>query len=154
MPLILLVWKKQRKNIVKINKFDKVICRKLGEAIIEAMKKIEDEYGVHFERKGGSFSETNYTLKLEASVVSQDGIVLSREAEEFKRYCQLYNLETEDLGRTFKDTTGTEWKVVGLSSRSNKYPIMAKRIADGKNFKLGQRMVQQGLGRKISSFDE
>ena len=135
---------------MKIDKFDRVICKRLGEAMLEAVKKIEGEYGVKFERKGGSFSDTNYTMKIEASVVSKDGIVLSKEAGEFKRYCSMYNLEAEDLGKTFTDSTGTEWKIKGLSSRSNKYPIIAEKIGTGKDFKLGERMVQKGLGRKVA----
>lgn len=135
---------------MKISKFDRPICRKLGEAMLEAIKKIEEEYGVHIERKSGSFTETSYTAKFEASVVAKDGTALTREAESFKTYCSMYNLEAEDLGRTFKDTTGTEWQVTGINARSRKYPIVAKRVHDGKGFKLGERMVQKGLGRKVS----
>jgi len=138
---------------MKITRFDRAVCMNIGKAVTDALKPLEDKFGISFNRKGGSFSDTSYTMKIEMAVVAADGTVLSREAEDFKRYCQLYNLEAEDLGKTFVADDGYIWRVKGLNSRSRKYPILAERIKDGKTFKLGQRMVQKGLGRKLSEID-
>jgi len=138
---------------MKITRFDRTVCMNIGKAVTDALKPLEDKFGISFNRKGGAFSDTSYTMKIEMAVVAADGTVLSREAENFKKYCMMYNLEAEDLGKTFIADDGYIWKVTGLNSRSRKYPILAERAKDGKTFKLGLRMVQKGLGRKLSALE-
>ncbi len=135
---------------MKITKFDRPICRTVGEAVIEALKPLEHRFGISFNRKGGSFSDTSYTMKIEMAVVAQDGTVLSREAEDFKKYCGTYNLEVSDLGGIFVAMDGEKYRVKGLASRSHKYPILAERLSNGRTYKLGERTVQMGLGKKVS----
>ena len=134
--------------------FDKQACRTLGNAVEEALQKVAQEFGVSIKRKGGSYSSTNYVIKLEASIIGSGGVILSREAEEFKRYCGLYNLEPEDLGKTFTDDGGIVYKIKGLSTRSCKNPIVADNTQNGKTYRLPERMVQRGLGRKVKPVEK
>jgi len=134
---------------MKIIQFDRKTCRMLGDAVENALQKVAEEYGVSIKRKGGSFMPTNYTIKLEASIIGQGGVVLSREAENFKHYCQIYNLEPSDLDKTFTAENGVGYKIKGLSTRSSKCPIIAESLKNGKTYKLPERMVQRGLGRTI-----
>ena len=138
----------------RLVEFDKQACRTLGNAVENALQKVAQEFGVSIKRKGGSYSSTNYVIKLEASIIGSGGVILSREAEEFKRYCGLYNLEADDLGKTFTSEDGTSYKISGLSTRSGKYPILAENLSNGKTFKLPERMVQRGLGRKVKPVEK
>ena len=133
---------------MKITHFDKQMCGTLGTAVEQALQKVGEEFGVKIQRKSGTYSPTSYTMKIEASVIGQDGIVLSREAEDFKTYCHMFNLEPSDFGKTFV-VDGTIYKIKGLSIRSSKFPILAENMLNGKTFKLPERTVQRGLGRKI-----
>lgn len=134
---------------MKITQFDKQSCRTLAIAVEEALQKVAKEFGVSIKRKGGSYSPTNYTVKIEASIIGKGGIVISREAEDFKSYCQMYNLKPTDLGKTFTSDDGVKYKIKGLSTRSRKYPIIVKNLNNGKTFKFPERMVQRSLGRKV-----
>jgi hypothetical protein len=139
---------------MKITQFDKEACRTLGTAVEQSLQKVAEEFGVSIKRKGGSYSSTNYVIKLEASVIGKGGVVLSREAEDFKNYYKMYNLELSDLGKTFTSEDGVQYKIKGLSTRSGKYPILAENLSNGKTFKLPERMVQRGLGRKVKPVEK
>ena len=134
---------------MKITQFDKPTCKTIGMAMEQALQKVGEEFGVSIKRKSGSFTHTNFTIKIEASVVGQNGVVLSREANNFKSYCGMYNLKPSDLGRTFTSDDGTTYKVTGLSTRSDKYPILAESLKNGRVYKLPERMVQRGLGKTV-----
>ena len=133
---------------MKITHFDKKACVLLGNAIEQALEKVADEYGVSIKRKNGSFMPSNYTLKLEASVIASDGIALSKEVEDFKDYCHDYNLEQADLYRVFS-VNGISYKLKGLSIRSRKHPILALNLKNGKTYKLPERIVQKALYRTV-----
>jgi len=133
---------------MKITQFNRTACRMLGDAIEQALQEVAEEYGVSIKRKGGSFMPSNYTIKLEASVVTNDGIVLSREVENFKNYCHDYNLEQGDLYRVFT-VNGANYRLKGLSTRSGKFPILAVSLKNGKTYKLPERMVQKALHRTV-----
>jgi len=135
---------------MKITRFDKTICKEVSKTADSALQQLSQAYGLNITYKGGSFSLNNFTMKFEASVVGEGGVVLSKEATNFKSYCQMYNLEPTDLGQTFTSDDGTKYKVTGITSRGGKYPILAENLSNGKIYKLPERMVQRGLGRKIT----
>jgi hypothetical protein len=57
-------------------------------------------------------------------------------------------LQKSDLGKVFTYNKSS-YKIVGLSARRSKYPILVERQPDGKSFKLGIVMVLMGLGRQV-----
>ena len=137
---------------MKITNFDRKTCQMLASAVEEALKEVAQRFGVNIQRKGGgSFSPTNFTMKIEASVVGQDGTVYSREAENFKLWAKIYNLAPDDLGKSFKSYNGVTYKLVGIATKSHKFPIIAEDER-GRRYKLPERMVQQGLGRTVKPY--
>ena len=138
---------------MKITEFDKPKCRVVGYAVEEALKEVGVEFGIRLKYKGGSFTSTNCTVKIEASVIREDGTVITREADDFKRYCGLYNLLPEDLGKTIPHD-GDSFQIVGLAMKSHKYPILATNLKNGKIYKLKEAGVQRALGRKVTGFDQ
>ena len=139
---------------MKITRFDKATCKEVAKAAELALQEVAKTYGVSLAYKGGSFSPNNFTMKFETSVVGEGGIVLSKEATDFKSYCQMYNLEPTDLGKVFTSDDGTQYKITGITPRGGKYPILAESLSNGKTYKLPERMVQRGLGRKVKDLSK
>ena len=134
----------------KITQFNRQECRRLSDAIEQAIKKIGDEFGVHIKRSSGSFTDANYKMKWEASVINENGEIRSREAEDFKTQARLYGLQETDLGKTFSDWTGRKFEITGLTPRRSKYPILAKDVNTGKVFKFPIEQIKLHLNKNMA----
>ena len=135
---------------MKVLQFDKPTCRAVGQAIEQALTEVGKEFGISLKYEGGRYSATNCTFKIEASVIGGDGKVVTREVEDFNRYCGLYNLLPKDLGKTITTAEGDRYTLVGLAMKSSKFPILATKLSNGKVYKLLESTVQRALGRKVS----
>ena len=76
-----------------------------------------------------------------------DGKVISRERQDFLQYHSLFDLPKEGLDQSI-DFGGDLYVVTGLNTRSQKYPVPATRVSDGKGFKLGADGVRNSWARK------
>ena len=85
------------------------------------------------------YTETDATFKLEVSAISEDGEVLTAEAQAFRRNASLYGLEPDDLGMEFS-SRGEAFTLIGLRPRSRKYPMVGRR-SDGKVFKFSEEAM-------------
>lgn len=129
----------------KITKIDRAALGPLAAAIRKALEPVAAEYGLTLTMRGGSFSATNYQPKMEFAVVSADGVVLSREANDFKMMAAFYGLSPEHLGAQFS-FDGNTYKITGLASRSNKRPILAEDVATKRTYKFSDKDVVRLLG--------
>jgi hypothetical protein len=135
-----------------ITGFDRTSCRILSRDIEEALQAIAAKHGIVIRPGRGTFSGGHFTLKVECSTVSQDGTVNSKEAEDFKRYAALYSLQADDLGKTIT-LSFERYTIGGIRPKATRFPILAKRVKDGRVFCLpvdGVRraLEQQEPGRK------
>jgi len=73
-------------KVDKIKSFDRAECMRFSEAIEEELQKVGDKFGVAIKKERGSFTPNNFTLKIEASIIDNRGVVKSRDAETFKIY--------------------------------------------------------------------
>lgn len=137
----------------KIGTFNRPTCKAVSEAIIAAVKAagIEEEYGVSIEKGRGQFNRSVFTMKIECSVVGDDGVAFSQEAEDFKTCAQFHGLKASDLGETFMFRKRA-YTVVGFNPKSRKYPVTATRD-DGRGFKFEPSTVLTGLGRSPDGFN-
>jgi hypothetical protein len=117
-----------------MNEFDKTNCRLLAEEIERALEPVAERHGIVIQRGRGSFSPTNYTLKVECSV-RLHGETVTREAEAFKRYAEHYGFKPEDLGKIISHG-GRQFRIIGLKPLSRRFPILAERLPDCKRFGL------------------
>ena len=138
---------------MKITNFNRKTCHMLRSAVEESLQQVGKNFGISIKCGNGSFSPTNFIVKIEGSVIGIDGEIQSREAETFKMYCGMYNLKPEDLGKSFISNDGTQYKIKGLSNRGSKNPIFAVNKANGKTYRLPERMVQRGLGRTVRDIE-
>ena len=116
-------------------------AKKIGETIEAALQSVGEELGVQIRARGGSFSATACQIKLEVSEISEEGVAKTPERAAFVQQAIYYGLSPLDLDQEFKAKDGTVYRIVGLSPRKRKYPIVAERMSDGKLYKFGQETV-------------
>jgi len=133
-------------KVDKIKSFDRAECMRFSEAIEEELQKVGDKFGVAIKKERGSFTPNNFTLKIEASIIDNRGVVKSRDAETFKIYAKRYGLNPTDIGRSFKDWSGRTFTITGASSRLCRAPIFVDR-EDGKKFRFPSEEVKVLLER-------
>ena len=135
---------------MEIKQVDRTTVRLLGDKIEEALQAVAKEYGVAIKRGNGTFEPSNFTMKIECSVVV-DGNVVTKEAEHFKRYATFYGMKPEDLGKTIR--VGRDiYEITGMRLKAHKYPILGKR-PDGRTFYLPLSSVKPALGYKATDAD-
>jgi len=130
-----------------IAKITPAICNKIDEHILDALKEVGEELGLSISINGGRYGATSYTPKLQLALISEDGEVMSSEAETFKNFAQYYGMKESDLHRKVT-INGTRYEIVGLSTRSRKFPVLTKRVKDGRAFKHTKDGVVAALAKE------
>jgi len=129
----------------KIEKITKVTANRLGELTTEYFKSIEDELGIRVVIKGGKFTDVNATLKFEFSIIGANGEDNTTYVTDWKFYCERYDFTEDQFGAEFKDHRGDRFTIAGIKPRSHTYPIIGKRIGDGKLFKFTAKGVKDRM---------
>lgn len=139
-----------------IKKIDRVTLRVLRDEINEVVQAVAKKHGIQITAGHGVYGDAFGSLKLDIATVGQDGVVNTREADDFKQYATLVNLKPEDFGKTFT-SNGSSFKIVGLKLRS-KYAVIAERLprvigekSDGKRFKFPADAIRVKLGHVRAS---
>lgn len=132
-----------------IKKFDKPTCKLVRADIDVAMAAVATKYGIKIQSGRGTFGDTNFTLKIEMSVLDETGVDLKAKRE-FETLAHFVGLEPGDFARQFT-FRGEQYELSGISHRSTKMPILAKNIATGVKFKFGEDTVLRALGRQKPS---
>lgn len=99
---------------------------------------------------GGRYDANSLTLKIEfrEKAKHDSGVEMTREAEDFIRDAHFYGLKAEDLGRVVDSPRLGKIQIVGLKTRARKFPIIAKQVATGKMYKIGEDSVAVLCGRR------
>ncbi len=124
----------------------KPLLSDLKQEIELALIPIGKKHGVSFQFKGGSFSPTVATLKLEVGAIGNDGSASTKESEAFKFNARFFGLAPENLGAKVV-LNHEQFEIIGLLPKSRKFPILCKR-SDGKQFKFSASHVLLALGKK------
>jgi hypothetical protein len=127
-----------------ITNFDKVSCRILSRDIEAALGAVASRHGIIVKPGRGTYTGGHFTLKIECSTVGQDGVVNSKEAEDFKTYATLHDLQPEDLGKTVTFSF-EKYTITGMRPKATRFPILAKRVRDGKVYCLPVDGVRRSL---------
>jgi len=136
-----------------IKRFDKHACVAVEAALKPRLEEIAKELGIDIKYAGGRFDVNTFTMRIECSTIGQDGTVNTRFAEDFKRNAHVFGLEATDLGRQFNYSFEV-YEIVGLKPKSRKFPILVKRLKDGRMFKLMARSVKDGLDKRYKDAPE
>ena len=131
----------------QIKTIDKTACKTLRDEMNKVLEPLGKKLGVVIKTGNASYDGGgNYaTFKVNINTVSKDGNVVTKEASAFINNAVYYGLKPEHLNQTFSDWNGEKFEIVGLATRSHKYPILAKNNM-GKTFKFESEMVKTKLG--------
>ena len=122
---------------------DRHVLKLIASDIETALQDVSKKYHVDIKYKGGSFTPTNATLKLEINPISDTGETVTSEASDFKLYAPMFGLNPDDLGKSFVSNFQT-YTIIGLKKKSHTYPVLCKR-SDGKLFKYPATTVKMLL---------
>ena len=110
--------------------------------IEDALSVVAKKHELSFRLNGIRYTENSFKVGLEAVQSSNGESVLS---VTFKEKCYKYGLLPEHLGRVFYSGDNS-YKITGLKPRNRKYPVIAERTDNGKQFKFSALKVKIALG--------
>ena len=119
---------------MKIKAIDRKALQYLRGVIDSALDELSNEqgWGIKLQLGNGSYSGSNGHFKLNISAIDESGTVVTEEAEDFKRYAELYGLKPEWLGVSFTYTsykqgsTPETYKIIGFKARARKRQILTE----------------------------
>lgn len=117
-----------------MTQINRQILKLMANDIESALQSVAKKYNVEMKYNGGRFTSNNATIKIEISTINDNGELITREANDFKSLAKFYGLSADLYGKSFTTHKDT-YKIVGLKSKSHKYPILCER-SDGKIFKF------------------
>lgn len=117
---------------MKISTFDRKNAAALQAIMLKALEGVAKEHGVTVSMRGGSLDTSECVFKFAVKANSPEASAANAENQSMI----LYALGLEGaLGKRFS-FRGTEYEVTGGSLGRHKFPVMAKRVSDGKGFKF------------------
>lgn len=132
-----------------ITSFDRSNLRGFTDDVVAHLKAIEAEWGVSFSYQGCNFTAQNCLVKIQAAVMGNGGVPLTREREDFNKYCAIYGLVPTDIDKQI--TYAKERYIIkGISTRRSKYPIVATRISTGETTMLQAEGVKRALAKEAT----
>jgi hypothetical protein len=110
-----------------ITSLDRHTIRGINKDILEALRVVEQKYGVKITMGSTSYTSDNFSSKINVSI-KKDGVVMSKEVKDFITYGKNMGIR-KNLGDsfTFKDK---KYVITGLKLTSPKYPVLAKDELD------------------------
>lgn len=127
-----------------MNTFDRTNARSITNEMLEALKGVATKHGIQFSVKGGNFSGSSLTCKIEAAIIGASGVAETRERKDFVTFAESYGLKAEWLDKTFVHGTDT-FTIVGLSTRKSKNPVLCKNSSNGKTYVFQTHSVKMHM---------
>ena len=129
---------------------DRSTANTIREKLDVYLQPLAKELGVQIKAGSGTYDDHNYTVKVSFTEENEDGEALTKDAQDFLYYAErgLHNLKKEWLFQEFV-SQGERWKLVGMSPRSKKYPMLCEKLSSGKVFKLPLESVLFGFGQVV-----
>ena len=99
------------------------------------LKDFGEKYGLTISIGDARFTKGNAAFKVQLATTGSDGTVNTQEAENFKLNAHQFGLKPEHLNAEIT-YLGRKYKLVGLSPKSTKFPLIVERIPDGKGYRM------------------
>ena len=132
-----------------ITSFNKSNLADVRSAINTSLNDVADHFGITLEIGNISFEGNRFTTKITANTVSEDGVVQTREREDFTRYAQsLCDLDPDWLDKSYT-SQGLVYKITGLKTKARKNKIMLE-CSDGRGYVAPADMVKRMMEREKS----
>lgn len=136
-----------------MEKFNKTNLRKIRTALESALDGMVDNWGMPIKVTLGriSYSEENFTAKIECSLINSDGVVQNKERTAWLSSASSYGLNPEWIDQTFMAYDGKVMKIMGLNTRAYKAPVVLECTENGKSYKGSCGMIRDHMrDRSIS----
>jgi hypothetical protein len=108
-------------------------CKSFRKEIEEVLSALEKKHNLKFRVGNMRYTSSTVSIKLDAAVVSEDGVV---ETPEFRA---LKVIHPELVNKTVS-VGGESMKIIGYKPRSPRYPFIGETV-DGRRFKLTEVSV-------------
>ena len=128
-----------------IKSFDRAACREVSDKVLEAIKPVAAQLGLAVKKAPGNFSPENFIMKLEFSVIGEEGVAITRERQDYENQCFRFGLKKEWLDKVFSTSDGRNFQITGLRPRGRRYPVIAKDVVTNKSFKFNPRTVIRAM---------
>jgi len=122
--------------------FTKENIQHIRNDMTSALKDIEKKHGVLFNLGRISYTDLDFRVAIKCHANS-NGANSPLELE-WMKYCQSYGFQTSDLMKKVKLSDEVH-EILGLKVRNRKYPVITKRLRDGRQYKWTQYQVQRAL---------
>lgn len=132
---------------MKLTSMDRQSLQFTSNRVLAALKTLEEELGVKFSYKGGSYGATGM-LKIGVDV-QDTGTGKSSGQIHYETCCGIWGMKPEWFGKTFW-SRGTEYRLIGTNPGSPKYALSIQRMSDGATYKAPVSMVKSGFESEIA----
>jgi hypothetical protein len=122
--------------------FSKENIKDIRNDIISALKKVEQKHGVLFNLGRITYYNTDFRASLQCHT-NDDGAKSPIELE-WNKLCHSYGFKGTDLHEKV-NLNGEVHQIIGLKSRNRKYPIITKKMGNGKQYKWTSDSVLRAL---------
>ena len=129
---------------MKISTIDRQALTLLRPRIQDALRQLGEELGLELVPTSGKYGGATGQLTLEIRTRAEDGTVVTREAESFKRWAESFGLRAGDLGRTFS-SGGDRYRITGLNPGAPRRPVHAVNVFSKKTFVFPVDVVRNAL---------
>lgn len=123
----------------KITKIDRQTCKRLRPLIDSHLATLGHNLGLKIEAGNATYDPAGFvTFKVKCQLEGFDA-----DKHDWDQNCWQFNLQEDHFGAEIA-YGGNRYKLVGISPRSRKYPIIAERLEGaqgGKWFKLPERAI-------------
>lgn len=115
----------------------------------KALNEMGQKHGLKFSLGTISFTDTDFSVRVRG--MDSNYTTASNLMEvDWNRYKSRYpELSGIVLGQRFRSDKGDVFSIVGLKPRNRKYPVIAKRETDGKQFKFSTYAVSVSTKRTL-----
>ena len=122
---------------------DKQMLTNFREDFTEAMKDLEQKYGLVITLGSIRYTPTSFDGKIECKEgESKDDV----NEKEFKQYCRMFGLDEEDYDKRFT-YQGKDYVIVGIRPSKRKYPIACLELKSGTTYGFTVELVKRLLGK-------
>jgi len=124
----------------EITQFNKANLQSLRTEIDNALKAVENQFGIKLHAGNASFSGNEVTFKLKGNTIGEGGTVITKEATNWDRYKVFNGMNHLSVGDQIT-IQGKSYTLTGYNTRAKKAPVEFKD-SRGNNYKCSMRMLQ------------
>ena len=126
----------------KVQRIDRDTCRKIAEAIDEALKSVSERFGLSIQPSRGSYGSTNVKFTVEAAVIGEDGAAITPELKDLKGWLHRQGYEESVAGSVGEVPKLGPCKLVGYNYRAPKYPFLVEQVETGTVYKYAREIIK------------